>query len=530
MSGDIPASSFHGTPARTLSTKVTLVRDHQACIPLARTLVEGDLLVLLSPVIIPIQREGDDFRDPFEPLGRALASKHPWVRHVPYTANNGITDYHTAFISRAKVIVFVISGAVIEGQASQTELADIARVIAEHRPQVIIACQDVHSLGLMEGNFPTILQIPSYAPQYLEETAAVLFGETLSNDTDTMNVDKPILESRAWTVEALPDSLDAFDFTPILDLWNECIPKQFQLDRYSLQSLLNRAGFGKHYVIRSPGTGDIIGFCATFTTWAFSDPEYLIGSLAAILVKPDYRRRGIGSSLHTHATDLLSRTRGVRRLQLGSTFPRLLYGIPLDLASHEWFRRRGWPMDVQSPGRGREVCDWLLRIQDWPSGGSTSVPEGFSFRQCNPDDFPALLQFVGNEAPRNESMGLFEEYKWSRDYAQDIVLCLHGAVIVAAALVYTPHSGTIAEADLPWARKIGHDVGGITCICIAEGNATLQNHRNSVMIRLLGCCVEILQELGMQQVFLDGMKGGDEGFQNLGFHKWARYREVWRKA
>lgn len=42
------------------------------------------------------------------------------------------------------------------------------------------------------------------------------------------------------------------------------------------------------------------------------------------------------------------------------------------------------------------------------------------------------------------------------------------------------------------------------------------NSRDSVMIRLLDTCVKLLAEQGMRQLFIDGMKGGDDGFQSLG--------------
>jgi len=68
------------------------------------------------------------------------------------------------------------------------------------------------------------------------------------------------------------------------------------------------------------------------------------------------------------------------------------------------------------------------------------------------------------------------------------------------------------------------------------------------MIRLLDSSIRILSEHGMKGMFIDAVKGGDEGFLSmgefllsgvmllsfakppLGFQKWARYREVWREA
>ena len=75
------------------------------------------------------------------------------------------------------------------------------------------------------------------------------------------------------------------------------------------------------------------------------------------------------------------------------------------------------------------------------------------------------------------------------------------------------------------------------------------------MIRLLDSCIRILAAQGMRKLFVDAIKGGDQGFQelgeqafscprqhlrwepfpanvhpNLGFQKWAAYREVWRNT
>lgn len=100
--------------------QVTVIRDYQACIPLTRILGEGDIVLLLTPVVTPYEQNGSD---PFEPLGRALATRHPWIRHVPYTARNGITNTHVGFIKRAKAVIFIISGPPNAGQISQVEIA-----------------------------------------------------------------------------------------------------------------------------------------------------------------------------------------------------------------------------------------------------------------------------------------------------------------------------------------------------------------------------------------------------------------------
>lgn len=40
--------------------------------------------------------------------------------------------------------------------------------------------------------------------------------------------------------------------------------------------------------------------------------------------------------------------------------------------------------------------------------------------------------------------------------------------------------------------------------------------RGAVMVRLLDSCIQLLAEQGMTQLFMDAVKGGDEGFPSMG--------------
>lgn len=526
MSSRPPIILLSGAESHQLG--IALVRDDQACIPLTRILDDDDNLILLTPVVIPFQKDASTNRDPFEPFGRALAARHPRVHHLPYTVKSGITGHHIELVKIAKAVVFVISGAPADGQRSQVEYAEIARIASNHRPQMIVACHDVRELGLMESSFPTIIQLPGYSSNHLEGAAAVLFGETQRAGTNAVNVQDLIMAPREWHVEELDDK-NFFDVSPILGLWNECLPPQFHLERHRLQRLLHRYGYCKHYVVKTPDKKELVGFCATYTTY-LDGSSNLLGSVSMLIVKPSYRRRGIGLTLFENALDVLAKTQGVTRLQLGSAFPRLLCGVPIEFVSENWFKRRGWEMDLNLPGRGQEICDWLLRIQDWPSGILLTASGGFTFRQCTFDEFPTVMEFVREESQHGETMGMFGQYAESQTNFSDIVLGFHGKDLVATALIYIPRSGTQSDLDLPWASNIGFDVGGVTCVGIANASPVLENTKDSVMIRLLDTCIRLLQDQGMRHVFLDGIKGGDEGFQAMGFQKWARYRDVWRNV
>ena len=92
------------------------------------------------------------------------------------------------------------------------------------------------------------------------------------------------------------------------------------LDHQTFASLLRRPGYAKHYVVRDPRSEEVLGFCVTYLSYADQEGENLIASLAVLLVRHQSRNQGVGLSLHNHAIDQLRRTRGVIRVQLGSTF------------------------------------------------------------------------------------------------------------------------------------------------------------------------------------------------------------------
>jgi hypothetical protein len=51
---------------------------------------------------------------------------------------------------------------------------------------------------------------------------------------------------------------------------------------------------------------------------------------------------------------------------------------------------------------------------------------------------------------------------------------------------------------------------------VLDDNSTMTSSKDTVMIRLLDACITVLRDQGMQRVYLDAIKGGDEGFQSMG--------------
>ncbi|KAK4189085.1 hypothetical protein QBC35DRAFT_450550 [Podospora australis] len=511
----------------TKSQTPTVIQDTQSCIPLStpsKPLRDGEIILLLTPGIVPDVKSleatsQEPTSDPFEPLGKALAKHHPWVRHVPYLPRHGITGTHVVHIRLATVVVFVLSGRSAEGQVSQVSLAEITRGVCDQRPQIIVACCDVGELGPIDKSFPTIIQVPSESPSDLAAAADVIFGEARRSPTTGPNVQNLILAPKAWSVEVFNGIRD---MASCYDLWRLCFAEKLHLNSFLFQSLLRRDGYAMHYVVREPGTNQLLGFCATYTTYADSEGERLVGAVAALVVHPAYRQRGIGLSLHNHAIRQLTKTRGVCRLQLGSTFPRLFYGPPIESPSEDWFRRRSWPITP-----GQEVSDWTLDFDDWaPLSTNTS---GLTFRPCEFSEFDSVLRFVERECKGKDHVGWYDQYAKLANSMniRDIVVALQGDKTVATALTYTKITGSPAAEDLPWANTVGDHVGGVTCLCIADDIA---DSRDRVVTGLLDGCIAVLKDYGMKQMFIDAVKGSHDRFRALGFRQWAEYRDVWREV
>lgn len=470
-------------PSNTEALPVELLRDAPNWLSAVRNLRETDVIILLTPVVIPISQNPTDISDPFEPLGRSLAKRHSRIRQIPYTqrsevphsprlqllnrrARNGITSTHLGFIKRGNVIILCF--APDPSQQLQQEFAEVTFAVSDNKPCIIVVCckpTDISQALL----FPTVIQTADYSPSVLEATAALIFGEAgqslggrppePTNDTQS--------QPRLWPVEQWNE---ARDITSVLSLWHECITSRFSIDQRTLASLLRRPGYAKHYVVREPRNGEILGFSATYLSYVDKEGENLIASLAVLLVRSSSRQQGIGLSLHNHAISQLKRTRGVIRLQLGTTFPRIFYGPSSEMLSNqEWFRRRGWQLNKSNvPGQGQIVRDMILDFADWRYVEEQSRQDVMSFRLCTQEDMVRVLEIVETTSARQAKMGWYDQYLslMNGPNVKDVVLGIKNDTVVATALTYTPSCGSQIASNLPWAGRIGNDVGGVTCLCL----------------------------------------------------------------
>ncbi|KAL7797573.1 hypothetical protein V8C37DRAFT_407947 [Trichoderma ceciliae] len=518
---------FSGVSERPAAT---VLWDSQGCIPLVQIPTRDKPILLLTPVVAPpMGNDPGDDRDPFEILGQSISGRNIPIRHVPYTKSQGITGVHVAFIRRARAVIFVITHLADSDNPVQLEFAELVARICESRPLIILVCCDIAGRNISSTSLRTLVHISGYTNADLLVAASLLLdGDSglaaLPVNTDTPTHGRldiePAWSVRPWVAER--------DLVETCALWQACVPYQFRLNAATLGFLLKRDGYALHYIVRESAQGSLVGFCAAYATFADSSDVALIGSIATIIVQAAYRGRGIGSSLHDAAMNKLRRVRGVQKLHLGTTFPRLLCGLTPEMAdATQWFGRRGWPVNTHGQGdQGGLVTDWILRFTELP--GITIPSPGFGFRRCNESDAQQVLQ-IENRRPATTDYGFgwYDQYArtLNSEYMGDIVVGFDNATIVATAITYIPGQQSPAAADIPWPGSIDSNVGGVTCICIKE----VASSRDAIMAALLYACYQTLSERGMTSMFLDGVSFGEQGLISLGFRKWAEYREVWRE-
>ena len=81
-----------------------------------------------------------------------------------------------------------------------------------------------------------------------------------------------------------------------------------------------------------------------------------------------------------------------------------------------------------------------------------------------------VIEIGEDTSAKQAKMGWFDQYTsmMNGPNVKDIILAVADNVVVATALTYTPSCGSPIPSNLPWAGRIGDDVGGVTCICISR--------------------------------------------------------------
>ncbi|KAL2172142.1 hypothetical protein VTG60DRAFT_143 [Thermothelomyces hinnuleus] len=361
---------------------IAVIRDNEKLLPLTSSMHQEEELLLLTPLVRPLpassmtkalleKKQNDPVtvhdkwvhRDRgtimsgegvFRELGRSLArARHGKLLHTSYTAN-GVRPVHENLINRASCIIIVTADANRNlYQAGFTKhvsmMCSLLRANGQKKSLIVVAVSSPYDFA-MDKSVGTYICTFDFTETAMAALVRVLCGKIKPRGTlpGTLRKSRKVLKSRQhWLVEPYDRDRDAKGLQDLLQsLARASAPAHQFLQTTSAHSfeLFNPNIEEAHFVVRNSSTQALYGFCATYFVQG-------TGIIGALFVDPAKRNVSIGRSLQRRALRGLTQRRGIKKVQLGMSFPGVFLGIPADDSAglKQWFTNGGW--DLQFPRR-----------------------------------------------------------------------------------------------------------------------------------------------------------------------------------
>lgn len=337
---------------------ISLVRDYSYAISYLRTLRDTSEILLLSPLLelfpstmtrncsTSHSNTSEDetsasllpSEGTFQRFGRFLSEKlHGKVTHTSYSSN-GLRPSHEQHISRADVVIVITADAVLNTyQYGVTKHVNMLcrykeQKDATRKPMIVIAVSSPYDF-LHDGDIGTYICTYDFTKLSLDTVGEILTGNSSPTGTlpiaavrrnkrqhGTDGTGKP---RQTWLVEEYDSQCDRGELGTLLAR----MPELQGYDRLNTDGYQLRDQFidERHFVVKNSSTRVIYGFCATYIFGSLTR-----ASIAALMVIPDHRKKGIGSSLFTHALKYLSEDLRCLEIHIGSVLPSPLDSPALD--------------------------------------------------------------------------------------------------------------------------------------------------------------------------------------------------------
>mgnify|MGYP001323088525 CR=1 FL=1 len=299
----------------------------------------------------------------------------------------------------------------------------------------------------------------------------------------------------------------------IVALWNKELEASFPLrTRLAQQNVVSdrRLLPSGSWAARAD-TGELIGFIAVKKT-AEDDERFGLGRdigwIHALLVKSEWRGRGVGGDLLRRAEEALAAA-GVRRIQLGNDLHRRLFpGVPDELAGTKgWFERRGYHYR-------EDAYDLIKAYTGGERAGLPDTGEAIA-RIAAPGDREALTAFMSRCFPGTwdlQHRDYWEQGGTGREY---VILERRGSII-GFCRINTDKSPLLAQ-NVYWAPLFDEELGGIGPLGIDEAE---RGHRYGISI--VQAAIHFLRERGVGRIVIDTTPFVDF-YGKLGYEVWKKY-------
>ncbi len=300
----------------------------------------------------------------------------------------------------------------------------------------------------------------------------------------------------------------------VFRLWNLALGQSYPVS----ERVFRQNSFGNF--LYQPGDGVIafsggrpVGFALASFDEHSARPGEGKAALSTLLVRPDFRRRGLGGALLAEVAGAMKR-RGAVELGAGSAGGSSLFrfwpGVPDDLpAAVSFFENRGFRLargifDLIRDVRGYTVPERIRRTLQSEEAEVGAVSEA---------EIPRVLEFEQREFP--EWSSLFRLVAASGDWTGILALRSRGRLL-GTCFTCGPAS-RYRPANLAWETLLGTDLGGLGAVGVAK-----RERGRGLGVALVAAATEELAVRGAGKVVVDWTHLS--GFYGkIGYSVWKEY-------
>lgn len=295
------------------------------------------------------------------------------------------------------------------------------------------------------------------------------------------------------------------DVTAIFKLWEQTVGQKWPLSVTHFRQTL-ASSEARHFIAKEDG--QIVGLLAGLKRYGEQAEK---AHITALLVAPDWQRRGIGTALYNTALEHF-KAEGVRYVQVGGGWPRFWPGVPANLpAGLTFFQARGWHFDhtvydlIQDLRTYRTPPDVKLRIDQ----------EQLRFEVAAHETIDEVLTFEMREFPG--WVDHFQRVANVGDYS-DIIMARDATGEVVATLATHSNLSHPSRCDLLWQPLLNNHTGAIGCVGVAEAE-----RGRGIGLGLVAWASELLRDQGLTSCYIDWVFL-TKFYARLGYEKWRAFQ------
>jgi beta-N-acetylhexosaminidase len=448
---------------------------------------------------------------------------------LSYERNRHATDsltVHENLINRASCIIIVTADANRNlYQAGFTKhvsmMCSMLRASGQKKSLIVVAVSSPYDFA-MDKSIGTYICTFDFTETAMAALVRVLCGKIKPQGTlpGTLRKSRKVQKSRQhWLVEAYNRDRDATGLDDLLQaLARASSPAHQFLQTTSAHTfeLFNPNIEEAHFVVRNSSTQALYGFCATYFVQG-------MGIIGALFVDPAKRNVSIGRSLQRRALRGLTQKRGIKKIQLGMSFPGVFLGIPAESDNgglKQWFSNGGW--DLSFPRRLANMTIAPLGTWSAPEGLLQSIQRaGITFDLIHgPDNADSVLGHVRAHAnpevlelyrfalqeTNNKTCGVVRAKGHAESLLGTVIICSPGSPLAGFIPALNPPPSEPEE-------MVGGIVAPVVVPSNAQGNMVLQGlalmglrqnkaHKSvrSVLSWVLDEAVEPMEAMGFEVV------------------------------